>query len=262
MSLNRDSDLADFLYRWNTSLMRMHTRPDDENLRDMFLDQMRKSQAMKHVLELWDDMEPDGPEKTYKWLHDRLERHIERKRASGNVESFRRIVTAPGIEPPPALPAPEKQKKNTPCKFHKLGTCTKGKQCEYDHSGPKGKPPTPKEVAVPAPPQKGKGRGRSSEPTAKAPCWNFADGKCTRADCPREHRRLTPAEKKEKEEKQKARSQSTGPEAKKPVDADCFAWKKSGSCIKGYSCLYNHAGKEKEQRDARSRANNGNKNKS
>ena len=52
VSYTKDTELPDFLYRLNTSLMRMFTRLDDENLRDMFLDQVRKSQAMKHVMEL------------------------------------------------------------------------------------------------------------------------------------------------------------------------------------------------------------------
>ena len=73
---------------------------------------------------------------TYKRLHARVERHIERKRATGNVDSCRKITITPGADPAPPTPAaPEKDKKTIGCKFWKKGTCTKGKKCDYKHSG-------------------------------------------------------------------------------------------------------------------------------
>ena len=75
----KDSEMADFLYRWNTALMRMHTRLDNENLCDLFVGQIRKSQTLRHVMDLWDDMDPIDPERSYTWHHARVERHSKRE---------------------------------------------------------------------------------------------------------------------------------------------------------------------------------------
>jgi len=75
-------------------------------------------------------------------------------------------------------------RKNIPCVYHfQKGGCSKGKDCPFSHSkkkwsrgsssGPGGGKGNPKNE-----------RSASPKPKSEKPCFLFAKGQCTRADCP------------------------------------------------------------------------------
>ena len=85
----KDSGMADFLDRWEKVVNRLQFRPTDEHLRDVLLIQLRKSAALKHQLEQWDQMEDEDASKTYEWLISQVQREIDQRRMRTNLQDMR-----------------------------------------------------------------------------------------------------------------------------------------------------------------------------
>ena len=72
--------------------MNMQDRPDNAHLRDLFLDQIKRSAAMKHSMNVWADMPHDDPNRTYDWLARRVEAFVDQQRIEGNLQSVKRAL--------------------------------------------------------------------------------------------------------------------------------------------------------------------------
>ena len=226
--------------------------------------ELRGSQAFRYHVNLWGNFDHNDPRRCYEWLASSLDDVVDRVRYRRNQGDWHGRDKRQPNQPDAAAATETKTKRD--CWFWGIGTCTLGKNCDFSHAKPKGHrkgpngevPPTPPKLlalagnrgqpGAAAPQQPGRRRSQTpqgrapSQPAAaagnKQPCWKFAQGKCDNADCPREHRQLTPAERKQMEEAlkaQKARSQS--PAGGKKL---CASFQKTGHCVYGQRCRDSH----------------------
>ena len=82
-----DKTLEDFMHRWTVTIMNMQDRPDNPHLRDLLLEQIKNSPAMKHSMNIWNDMPEDDPNKSYFWLVKRIEAYVDSQRIEANLLS-------------------------------------------------------------------------------------------------------------------------------------------------------------------------------
>ena len=130
----KDAEMADFLERWEKVVNRLQFRPSDEHLRDVLLMQLRKSAALKHQIEQWDQMEDEDANKTYQWLLSQVARKIDQQRMRTNLKDMQHTIVNPGAggggKNPAAVGAEPPKAKN--CKFGAHCT-TPG--CQFKHPG-------------------------------------------------------------------------------------------------------------------------------
>ena len=247
-----DDNIVGFLDKWFEVFTQLDPVPDAAILREVLLSQVRRStKEMKHDLEEWDRMAETDPNKCYTWLMSALDRRVALQRRLRNVADMTASVSDNRqSKTQPAVPGPQTGSSKPPnvCfTWQKTGSCPNGQKCPYAHS------PDQKGIKAPQNPRPpSQQRAPSSGPTARRPCYNFADGKCTRTNCPFEHRQLTKAEKKEKEEAAAKRGGSAGRTPSPPNKPQvCVPFSKSGSCAFGLACRMIHPGMEAAQRAAR-----------
>ena len=263
-----DKKLETFLTQWFTMLSKLNEPFPESMLRDHFLSQMKNCACMEHAIKNYNDLSLGDPKKCYNTLVMAAQRQVSLRRQD---EMDRAIAESLSGK---AAPAQATSGQVGHCKYWIKGGCTKGESCMYKHDPSKknsksGSSEKGKASAKAAPAteksnkQGGKGNqkprerskdGRSSNKGDKRtpddakranPCYEFANGKCTRgANCSFEHRKLSNDERERMRSwsaRSKSRDKDKPRQPRKPHSspAACAAYL-GGSCSKGHMCRLAH----------------------
>ena len=228
-------DMETFLCRWTDVLTSMEERPSELQLRDIFLDQVRKSRSeLTPFVRDYENAEEGAYFKTYTYLKAGLEKRIRVKREASNRESWTKAVNGPT----PVAPATDTRKGG------------KGNKGDSDPPG-KGEP-KPKRAP--------KKQERQDPPGSNTPdrvetrvCFSFGrTGKCNKKDCIYVHRLYTDEERKADDEARAAKGIGKGrdrsPEGKKKIPCKFFF--SEAGCPAGGDCRYSHDPAVKAAADA------------
>ncbi len=140
-----------------------------------------------------------------------------------------------------------------PCFKWNAGSCDRGKACPYAHDpSAKGKAKA-KAKQGPGPPKSTPKGGGTVGTTSPKVCWEWQDGqKCPRKNCPFQHRKATPEERAEMQQK---RSSSAGSSKRSASPggpkAPCRHWAKEGACHFGDRCHFQYKAKGKAKGKAK-----------
>ena len=111
-----DHAMEQFYNSWN-EIMNYH-RPNltDLELATTLWRKLQGSQQLKTVVDIWDGLPRDNPQKTYAYLYDHMHRYVERNRADRVQEARARATSSRGGVP--AAPV-----NDAICRFWKQGYC-------------------------------------------------------------------------------------------------------------------------------------------
>ena len=180
VSLNNEN-LVMFLRNWDTVLSGVQKSPDEAFLEPLFHRQVKKCKSLQHDINIYERAAEGSAQRSYKFLYDAANAHVNRKRLEKNRE---RIAKQTGN---PTVPAPARVPKDYCFSFVKTGKCDKGDGCKFKHEVPQERGRS-----------KGKGKsrgGRSQSPRSGSGgkvnqlCKFFKQGRCERGDnCRFQHR--------------------------------------------------------------------------
>ena len=217
-----DDHISTFLDDWTDVYTQLIVKPDEETLKEILLQQVRKSQReMKHTLEEWDKMEPHT--QTYNWLLEALDRKVATRRRLANMADVASSVNNRKGNAPPAAPGPTPASK-TPA--------TPGPLKPNNAQKGGGATPTPK-------------GGFSATNVDKPLCFAFAEtGKCSRPSCTYAHCKATAQELKQIKERTNRAPSGDRPRTPSPAPgpAVCINYTNHGSCKFGDDCKFAHPG--------------------
>ena len=80
MAVKFHGSLQDFINNWETILNGMEAEPDEKTLRTLFYDEIFDCKELDHDMACYDRMEPNDPNRSYKWMLSRIRTLLERKR--------------------------------------------------------------------------------------------------------------------------------------------------------------------------------------
>ena len=224
------SDMELFLNRWTEVLSAMEEKPSESQLRDIFLDQVRKSRTeLSPFVRDYENADDGSSTKTYAFLMAGLEKRIRVKREAANRKSLADSISGrtPNPTPTPVAPGAEKG----------------GKKGE-GKGGRKGDPKSPRADA-------GKGQSGGDAPglVATGICFQFArTGVCKKDPCGYVHRAFTPEEKKQ-DDAHLASRRASSPRPEK-VKRPCRFFFSEGGCTHGDKCKSSHDPAVKAKFDA------------
>ena len=181
VSLNNEN-LVMFLRNWDTVLSGIQKSPDEAFLEPLFHRQVKKCKSLQHDINIYERAAEGSAERSYKFLYDAANAHVNRKRLEKNRE---RIAKQTGN---PTVPAPARVPKGYCFNFVKTGKCDKGDGCKFKHE-------VPQERGRSKGKGKSRGSGRSQSPRSGSGgkvnqlCKFFKQGRCERGDnCRFQHR--------------------------------------------------------------------------
>ena len=167
-----NENLVTFLRNWDTVLSRIQKLLDESFLEPLFHRQVKNCRALQHDINMYERAAEGSSQRSYKFLYDAANAHVNRKRLEKNRE---RIAKQTGA---PSTPAPTRVPKGFCFSFVKKGTCSKGDSCKFKHEVPRSRPGG-----------KGKSRGgRSPSPRTASEgrvnqlCKFYKKGRCDGGD--------------------------------------------------------------------------------
>ena len=81
-----DAKLQQFLLNWDAVIIGCNGDIPDKQIRALFIERLRYSDKLKHDVAYYDRLKDGHPEKTYNWLHERVEAILHRERMATNRE--------------------------------------------------------------------------------------------------------------------------------------------------------------------------------
>ena len=165
-----NENLLTFMRNWDTVLSGIPKTPEASFLEPLFHRQVKKVKALSHDINIYERALEGSKERSYSFLYDAANAHLNRKRLERNRERMARQTGSPAV---PTAPAPKRVPKGFCISWVRNGSCTKGDQCKYKHQTP------------------AKGRGRSATPagsraSSASPggkpkiCKFYKQGRCDR----------------------------------------------------------------------------------
>ena len=131
-----NENLVMFVRNWDTVLSGIQTTPEDKVLEPLFHRQVKKCKALQHDIAIYERAAEGSSERSFKFLYDAANSHLNRKRLERNRERIAKQTGAPAV---PTAPAPKKVPKGFCISFVKNGSCKNGGSCKYKHQTPSGR---------------------------------------------------------------------------------------------------------------------------
>ncbi len=100
-----DDRMEWFLDQWTAVLSGLHEQPTPETREHLFVDQLRKSTALREEVSHYYRCEKGAPDRSYEFLMRQMRRHIEQKRQRRNREEFVRALGGKAGTAAPAVAA-------------------------------------------------------------------------------------------------------------------------------------------------------------
>ena len=139
-----NNNLTVFLRNWDTILSGIPIQPDDNSvLEPLFHRQVKKCKVIAHDVSVYDRALEGNEQKSYQFLYNAANNHLERERLQKNRDRIARQAggAIPTI-PAPNTPKLKRVPKGFCIDFVRNGRCTKDK-CPYKHEMPRGRSRTP-----------------------------------------------------------------------------------------------------------------------
>ena len=227
------SEMESFLYRWTEVLSAMEDKPSESQLRDIFLDQVRKSRTeLSPFVRDFENADDGSPTKTYAFLMAGLEKRIRVKREAENRKSLADSISGRTPNPTPTPVAP--------------GAGKGGKKGEENKGGRKGQPSPTRSNADKEQPK----GGDQPNLVATRICFTFArTGACKKDPCTFVHRAFT-AEEKKQDDAHLAQRRASSPRPEK-IKKPCKFFFSDAGCLRGDQCKSSHDPAVKAAADAK-----------
>jgi hypothetical protein len=136
VTLKGDSKLEHFLITWDATLAVIKIPPGRDVYEPLFLNQLRKSQALKEEIAHYDRSERGDANghRSYEVLYRSCQKYLERLRHDANRRAHVKSLTEGGAHAPAlAVREGRGKEKTEACRMFKEGKCKKGKDCKYSH---------------------------------------------------------------------------------------------------------------------------------
>ena len=215
-----DSDhaLRQWLAKWTTIVSRFDKPPTGDTLisiREMFVDQLKKCNAMRDVMLMYNTSPEDSSVRTYDWLREQAFKYLDRQLMDYTRKEVEKGLSSSSGLKMVAQALPVEGKSMRTCNaFMKTGKCSAGKNCKFIHDY-KARENRERQVSAPRPSRattrRPQSRPRSAAPASKGtkltprgPCYAFSRGSCKKGGtCDRSHVALSEDQKRQRDEWEK-----------------------------------------------------------
>jgi len=137
-----------FQNSWEMVLQGMKKVPDDETLEHLYYEAIKTFPGVHEDVAHYERQDEDGGgERSYKFLHDAVDRHIRRRRQLAVRVAMDRMLGKSPVVTQPVAPAAgdggggartpgDRRDRQGICRYYERGKCNKGDKCRYKHADP------------------------------------------------------------------------------------------------------------------------------